>query len=479
MHKGRSSVSVAAFVVTVLAAGLAAGGITLVKPEVTVTEGDRVVSLSWSDPNPEMLVYLEEPRLGSTQYPWRGKATVSLQGFYTGACDWTYEVSLVFSAESTSLFWSEVADWRTQARVGRRLRLEDTDFYYNFSDGIKIAIPSSGLFLTDLAGWSGPQPGFNGIYRGGGVADTVVRYTFTCTSGGDLSLSGGAQIDLAWTNGLGESGSFAVSRAGDNVAVHKGLKVTFPAGSFTAGQGFLLDAMVPFGRPITDQGLPADGFRVRALTFEGYMVLRRSVEDRAATPGDTLFKVIADLSRCRNPEFFADATGQQAPESTRYFMDHGIPGGTVGVTPDSTANTVLNGFPYKYAVLTYDWSDDYRLLTCDTTWTQVFPSVTPMGKTVENVHVVPNPYLFRAGWEQAEAKVQFVNVPLEAVIWIYDAAGDHVGTVRPNQRLDGSQAGTADWNLRDTNGEQVVSGIYIYKVEARGASKTGRFIVVR
>lgn len=479
MHKGRIGISVAALLGLALWAGLAVAGITLLEPEVTIREGDRVVDLSWKDPQPEVLVFIDQPRLGSTQFPWRGKATVEAAGLYVGACDWTYDVSMYATTDSINMSWSEVTDWRTKATRTRRVRLEDTDLYYDFSDGIRVRIPSAGLFRVSTTGWSGPQPTFAGIYYGGQPADTVVSYSFICTSGGNLSPGGGTDIGFSWTNGAGESGSVVLSQAGENTAVHKGLKVAFSEGAFTAGEGFSLDARIPFGKPNPSTGLPADGFKIRCYTFEGYLVLRRSVEDRPATSGDTLYKVIADMSRCKNPEFFADATGHQAPDSTRYFTDRGIRGGTEGVTPDSTALVVLNGFPYRYAVLTYDWSDDYQLMTCDTTWTKVYPSVSPSGRTTEGVYVVPNPYRFNSGWEEAEAKMQFVNVPPGAVIRIYDAAGGYIRTVAPAHRLDDTQAGTADWNLRDSDGEQVVSGIYIYIVEAGGASKTGRFIVVR
>jgi hypothetical protein len=194
--------------------------------------------------------------------------------------------------------------------------------------------------------------------------------------------------------------------------------------------------------------------------------------------------VIANKRRCEEPEFFEDDSGNPAPSGTRRFQDVGIPGGTEGSTPNDTAAVVINGFPYKYAVLTYDMSGAYDLLTCDTTWTEVYPAVTSVGKTVHDVKVVPNPYVFRAGWEQGEAKIQFVNVPEGAVIDIYDASGGHLRTVGPNTRSyeeNGRkpQAGTADWNLTDSDGEQVVSGIYIYRIEAKGGTKTGRFIVVR
>ena len=189
--------------------------------------------------------------------------------------------------------------------------------------------------------------------------------------------------------------------------------------------------------------------------------------------------VILSLSICFWMAFFADSNGRQDPFGTRRYTDKGIEGGGIGVTPDSTAAVVLNGFPYKYSVLTYDWSSDYRMLTSDTLWTEVFPSVSPIGRSIRDVYVVPNPYTFRAGWEQGEAKLQFVNVPLGAVVKIFDASGGYISTVVPSRSLDGSQKGTADWHLVDSDGKQVVSGIYMFRVEAGGDAKMGRFIIIR
>jgi hypothetical protein len=191
-----------------------------------------------------------------------------------------------------------------------------------------------------------------------------------------------------------------------------------------------------------------------------------------------MYKVIADLKRCENPEFFADPSGNQDPYGERYFVDKGIHGGGTGVTPDSTAKVVLNGFPYDYSVVTYDWASDYTLIMSPIRWGKVFPSPVS-ARTADGVYAVPNPYLFHAGWEQGEAKLQFLNVPQGATIRIFDAAGGYINTVTPNRRLDTTQTGTADWNLRDSDGKQVVSGIYIFKVDAGGGSKVGRFIVVR
>lgn len=495
MHKcSHRLVPVLAFLCTALLGEASAAEIKLVRPDVTITEGDQMVMLEWTDSLPTDLVTVQAPRLGSLQYPWRGKATLEASGFYQGACDWTYDVSILFNPDSTTLIWDEVTDWntfwRTKATTRRWLRLRETDRAYDFSDGLKLLVPSAGLFDTTFTGWSGARPVFGGIYRGGGPSDVTVIFQFVCGSGGTLGSERGSAVSLDWTSSLGRNGSVAADIAGATVEVSYGFSITFPAGNYPEGQTFAVEVWIPFAQADTARALPADVFKVGGSTFEGYLLLRRSVEDGMVAQGDSVvpsFKVIANLNRCRHPEFFADQAGKQDPYGTRSFTDRGL-------------DLLLNGFPYKYAVLTYDWDSGHRLVTSDTVWTEVFPAVPAYdstyddtqqkwlyaNKSVAGVSVVPNPYTFRAGWDQAEAKLQFVNVPLGAVIRIYDASGGFIRTVVPNQDhrksvtpLGIAQVGTADWNLRDSDGKDVVSGIYIFRVEAGGNTKMGRFIVIR
>jgi hypothetical protein len=461
-----------------LCAGVALADIKLIPPDVDLKEGDRQVEIFWRDLKPESLVTSLEPQLGTVQFAWRGKAKPTVTGFYVGACDWDVPVTVISTADSVTLSWGEVTNWRTKATRTRRLRIDETDFNYDFSFGIRIAVPSTGLFDYHADHWNGPEPVFHGIYRGGASSDTSVLFNLKCVSGGQLGTDEGAGITLDWyTPDHAESGSIVIAGAGQSVEVSRGLRLFFPAGQVTSGESLSVEVKIPLGKAGPDGDPPNDQFKVRAQTFEGYLVLRRSVEDRL-TAADTMYKVIADLKRCEEPEFFADPSGDQDPYGERYFLDKGIRDGGTGVTPDSTARVVLNGFPYDYAVVTYDWASDYSLVMSPIQWTKVYPAPAS-ARTADGVYVVPNPYLFHAGWEQGEAKLQFLNVPQGATIRIFDASGGYINTVTSGRRLDATQTGAADWNLRDSDGKQVVSGIYIFKVDSGGGSKVGRFIVVR
>jgi hypothetical protein len=456
-----------ALLITLLAGG-GLTGVNLVAPDFEVTEGDRMVQVTWTDPAPESLVVVNTPVLGTIQFPWNGNADVASDGFYTGACDWMYTVTIDVAFGNVELTWPEVADWETQSVVDRRMAIAEMDSMYELSDGIRIGISSEGLLDTVLAGWTGPTPEFSGLYVGESVPDPSepVTFTVTCNSGGVID-AGGDQIGFSWTNDIEGSGSFTIDSPDSRVEISEGFKVAFPAGTVTAGESFTVEVQVPL--------VESDRFVVSADTFDGYLVLRHSVEDR---PGQ--YKVVANFDKCENYDFFTDQEGTPDPYGQRVFVDEGIDEAGPGIEPDPDFETVLNGFQYDYCVVTFDIQDDHSQAMSPLDWTQVTPAVQPAA-SASAVRVVPNPYVLRAGWETAggESKLQFVNIPRSSVIRIYDAAGGYINTIRPNSFSDGSAAGTADWNLKDSDGEDVVSGIYIYKLESGVGEKYGRFIVVR
>ncbi len=96
---------------------------------------------------------------------------------------------------------------------------------------------------------------------------------------------------------------------------------------------------------------------------------------------------------------------------------------------------------------------------------------------LEQVKVVPNPYIVRAGWERSafEGRIQFVNLPPQCEITIYTVAGDRVITLQHN-----SDTNYTFWNLRNETGINVAYGVYVYVVKApNGQKKVGRFVVIK
>jgi hypothetical protein len=103
---------------------------------------------------------------------------------------------------------------------------------------------------------------------------------------------------------------------------------------------------------------------------------------------------------------------------------------------------------------------------------------------LDKVVVVPNPYIASACWERKyENKIQFMNLPGRCRIFIYTVSGD---LVKEFEHKDGT--GDVYWDLLSRNEQEVVSGLYIYKVEAEEVkkdgtkimkSKVGKFVIIR
>ena len=107
-----------------------------------------------------------------------------------------------------------------------------------------------------------------------------------------------------------------------------------------------------------------------------------------------------------------------------------------------------------------------------------------------NIYVYPNPATREALGEYQElnpngddptgVRVTFTNLP-QAVntIQIYTVSGDLVQTIS-HSGLDGS--GHVSWNLMSRNGQEIVSGVYLYSVQSDNSSFedfVGKFVVVR
>lgn len=159
----------------------------------------------------------------------------------------------------------------------------------------------------------------------------------------------------------------------------------------------------------------------------------------------------------------------------------------------------FNGFTYQYVVTTFDRSYKVRSHAqglikydnCTVTQGVAFPcpsnivtaatQVSPQN-TMREIYAVPNPY--RTGSTQFSApnyhnypdnKVRFVNVPSDCEVRIYTLSGDLVQTL---QNRGGT--GVVEWDARNRGGEDVSSGVYIFRVEKdTGESMYGRLVVIR
>lgn len=112
--------------------------------------------------------------------------------------------------------------------------------------------------------------------------------------------------------------------------------------------------------------------------------------------------------------------------------------------------------------------------------------ITDLGPDgLNNVRVVPNPYIILSAYEQesGQRRLLFTNLPPQGRLSIFTVAGQFVQqmTWGPGELLGN---GDLFWNMRTREDAQVAAGLYLYVVEAtgeagRGAKKIGKFIIIR
>ncbi|MCA9752988.1 MAG: hypothetical protein KC591_12405 [Gemmatimonadetes bacterium] len=222
------------------------------------------------------------------------------------------------------------------------------------------------------------------------------------------------------------------------------------------------------------------------LDFAGYQVWKAEGWIRESNvPSENMWRLVADF------------------DSTELGR---IDTGGLGVGQYRFVDTrVQNGFWYWYAVTAYDRGTfrpvvDFEADPPETTWIReappkygkfsqtmrrVMPRTTP-AQTLDDVYVVPNPYKESAAWDLLETpgeptgrRVRFFNLPARATIRIFTLSGDHVATIE-HDAGSGAAAGQTYWNLISKNGQDTVSGVYVWHVRADdGQEQTGRLVVIR
>lgn len=95
---------------------------------------------------------------------------------------------------------------------------------------------------------------------------------------------------------------------------------------------------------------------------------------------------------------------------------------------------------------------------------------------LDNLLVYPNPFKPNAGnietgtWDNG---IIFGNLPADTKIEIFTITGDKL----LSERL--TAGGNWKWDVKNSDGEKVASGIYVYLVRHGTDKKTGRLVVIK
>ena len=195
-----------------------------------------------------------------------------------------------------------------------------------------------------------------------------------------------------------------------------------------------------------------------------------------------------------------DGNAQQAPYMfIRFYQD------SLDITSTVSIDTLITETDTTYTeVVTYDTAmveivhakmgDVYRLATyrpfskSDTyefTTTQSRVDKDSAKTQLNDIAVVPNPYVVAASWEprhvftsgRGPRKLDFINLPSDCTIKIFTLSGYLVDTI---DHQSGFESGAASWDLLSKDGLEIAYGIYIYHIDAPGIGETtGKFAVIK
>ncbi|NBC15843.1 MAG: hypothetical protein GVY18_00855, partial [Bacteroidetes bacterium] len=150
---------------------------------------------------------------------------------------------------------------------------------------------------------------------------------------------------------------------------------------------------------------------------------------------------------------------------------------TFGVRTDPDATGDFPGAGDVFAVRTFkpfSPSDRYAYRTASSK-----VSEEEAQAQLDRVKVVPNPYVAAAAWEdplpptitsgRGERRVDFIHVPADSRIRIYNSRGELVRELRHDS---GIGDGTVSWDLRSREDLDVAYGVYFYHLDAPGIGET-------
>lgn len=184
-----------------------------------------------------------------------------------------------------------------------------------------------------------------------------------------------------------------------------------------------------------------------------------------------------------------DNTSWPPPASTNagYYelSDTDITNGLVYYYSVQTATDSIND-PIPFGVISSNIMDDNSF--------RVISPSNPPADNLNKVKVVPNPYIGSAKWNNPrpgdsspwEHRIQFTNLPEDAVVKIFTLDGDFVDEITVSKTViiggefDTSSSSVAEWDLMTRNDQEATPGMYLYVVDSPSKGQTiGKFVIIR
>ena len=174
--------------------------------------------------------------------------------------------------------------------------------------------------------------------------------------------------------------------------------------------------------------------------------------------------------------------GMQTPYMfVQFFPDSVIcPYNEDNLLYDTTA-TIAKGDHFRITTTRPFTSDDKYHFTTKKSWVDNVLAADEL----DDIAVVPNPYVVTARWEpkhiyvsgRGPRKLDFINLPQECTIKIFTMAGYLIDEIEHTSEYE---YGTHSWDMLSKDGLEIAYGLYIYHVDAPNVGeKTGKFAIIK
>lgn len=143
------------------------------------------------------------------------------------------------------------------------------------------------------------------------------------------------------------------------------------------------------------------------------------------------------------------------------------------------ANTASAGYAIQYGVLGQGLSGRAASANYSESGGFVDPALGPgdlPAPSLAEVYVYPNPFKPNSPGRFQAAGITFKRLPAEATIRVYGITGRLVAELRKTDRA----VDYYEWDVTNSGGRKLASGVYIYYVTAPGSGRAkGKFAVIR
>lgn len=115
-----------------------------------------------------------------------------------------------------------------------------------------------------------------------------------------------------------------------------------------------------------------------------------------------------------------------------------------------------------------EWEDYRPRLVISYEVGGISPEPPPPAPTSSLIKVYPNPFKPSEG----HTEVTFSNLPSGASVKIFHIEGSIIATLK-------EEGGKATWKVKDSEGNEISSGFYLYRIESDKNRQTGKVVIIR